>query len=72
MAKTTERNKVRFDRRVTESSLEEGDRVLVRNVRLRRKYNLADRWDPVVHIVVGRAGELLVYTVRPEKQECPL
>ncbi len=31
-AKSAERNKVRFDRKVTESSLEEGDRVLVRNV----------------------------------------
>ncbi|KAI5618057.1 hypothetical protein C0J50_22646 [Silurus asotus] len=54
-AKTAERNKVRFDRKVTESSLEEGDRVLVRNVRLRGKHKLADRWDPVVHIVVSRA-----------------
>lgn len=71
-AKTAERNKVRFDRRVTESTLEEGDRVLVRNVRLRGKHKLADRWDPVVHIVVSRAGELPVYTVRPERLEGPL
>ncbi len=71
-AKSAERNKVRFDRKVTESSLEEGDRVLVRNVRIRGKHKLADRWDPVVHIVVSRAGELPVYTVKPERQEGPL
>lgn len=70
-AKTAERNKVRFDRRVTESTLEEGDRVLVRNVRLRGKHKLANRWDPVVHVVVKRAGELPVYTVKPEKQDGP-
>lgn len=57
-AKTAGRNKVRFDCTVTESSLEEGDRVLVRNVRLHGKHKLADRWDLVVHIVVGRAGKL--------------
>ncbi|XP_072569287.1 uncharacterized protein [Paramormyrops kingsleyae] len=68
-AKTAERNKVHFDRRVTESTLEEGDRVLVRNVRLRGKHKLANRWDPVVHVVVKRAGELPVYTVKPEKQD---
>ncbi len=71
-AKTAARNKVSFDRRVTESTLEEGDRMLVRNVRLRRKHKLANRWDSVVHVVVSRAGEVPVYTVRPEKQEGPL
>ncbi len=71
-AKTAARNKVRFDHRVTESTHEEGDRVLVRNVRLRGKQKLADRWDSVVHVVVSRAGELPVYTVRAERQEGPL
>ncbi len=71
-AKTAVRNKVSFDCRVTESTLEEGDRVLVRNVRLRGKHKLADRWDSVVHVVVSRAGELPIYTVRPKRQEGPL
>lgn len=35
--KLAERNKVRFDKRVTESTLEVGDHVLVRNVRIRGK-----------------------------------
>ncbi len=71
-AKTAVRNKVSFDCRVTESTLEDGDRVLVRNVRLRGKHKLADRWDSVVHVVVSRAGELPIYTVRPKRQEGPL
>lgn len=41
--KCAERNKVRFDKKVTDSSLEPGDRVLVKNVRLRGKHKLADK-----------------------------
>ncbi|XP_024120881.1 uncharacterized protein K02A2.6 [Oryzias melastigma] len=65
-AKSAERNKVRFDRRVRPSVLEEGDRVLVRNVRLRGKHKLEDKWEKDIYIVVKRAGDLPVYTVRPE------
>lgn len=35
--KMADRNKTRFDKRITESTLEVGDHVLVRNVRLRGK-----------------------------------
>lgn len=38
--KSAERNELRFDKKVTDSSLEPGDRVLVRNVRLRGKHKL--------------------------------
>ncbi|KAL0154930.1 hypothetical protein M9458_049193, partial [Cirrhinus mrigala] len=65
-------NKARYDRRVAESSLDVGDRVLVQNVRLRGKHKLADKWDSEVYIVESRAGELLVYTVKPEGKEGPL
>lgn len=58
--------------RVIESSLEVGDRVLVRNVRLRGKHKLADKWDSEVYVVVNRAGDLPVYTVKPEGKERPL
>ena len=71
-AKAAERNKVRFDRRVTESTLDVGDRVLVRNVRLRGKHKLADKWEATVHVVVNRKGDLPVYTVKPEHQDGPL
>lgn len=66
--KSGERNKARFDQRVTPSSLEEGDRVLVRNVRLRGKHKLEDKWERDVYVVVKRAGDLSVYTVRPENR----
>ncbi|MCJ8730139.1 hypothetical protein PDJAM_G00180710 [Pangasius djambal] len=71
-AKAAERNKVRFDRRVTESTLDVGDRVLVRSVRLRGKHKLADKWEETVHVVVGRKGDLPVYTVKPENKDGPL
>ncbi len=50
---------------MTNSSLEVNDRVLVRNVRLRGKHKLADKWESEVYVVVKRAGDLPVYTVRP-------
>lgn len=65
-AKSAERNKTRFDQRVKPSILEEGDRVLVRNVKLRGKHKLEDKWEKDIYIVVNRAGDLPVYTVRPE------
>ncbi len=63
--KSAERNKIRFDKLVTNSSLEVNDRVLVRNVQLRGKHKLADKWESEVYVVVKRAGDLPVYTVRP-------
>lgn len=58
--------------RVVESTLETGDRVLVRNVRIRGKQKLVDKWESDVHIVVKRAGGLPVYTVKPESKDGPL
>lgn len=71
-AKTAARNKARFDSRVTASKLEAGDRVLVRAVRLRGKHKLADKWETDVYVVVKQAGDLPVYTLRPENKEGPL
>ena len=50
------RNKVRYDRRVRQSGLSVGGRVLVRNVALRGKQKLANRWLPDVYIVVKQQG----------------
>lgn len=69
-SKTAERNK-RFDKRVVESTLEAGDRVLMRNVRIRGKHKLADKWESDVHTVVKRVGDLPVYTVKPEGKDGP-
>ncbi|KAK7877074.1 hypothetical protein WMY93_032212 [Mugilogobius chulae] len=71
-AKNAERNKQRFDQRVTTSVLEPGDRVLVRNVRIRGKHKLSDKWEDTVYVVVKKAKELPVYTVTPEHQDGPL
>lgn len=71
-AKTANKNKTRYDRRVTASDLDVGDRVLIRNVRLRGKHKISDKWEAAVHVVVRRAGTLPVYTVKPENSEGPL
>lgn len=70
-AKVAERNKIRYDQHVTESVLDVGDRVLVRNVRIRGKHKLSDRWESVVHVVVNQKDNLPVYTVKPENQDGP-
>ncbi|XP_051814578.1 uncharacterized protein LOC127537021 [Acanthochromis polyacanthus] len=69
VAKSNDRNKVRFDKNVRPSQLEVGDRVLVRNVRIRGKHKLSDKWEPDVYIVEKRAGDLPVYTVKPEGKD---
>ncbi|KAG1953594.1 interleukin-1 receptor accessory protein-like 1-A [Pimephales promelas] len=69
--KTAYRNKARFDKHVVNSTLEEGDRVLVRNVRLRGKHKLADRWESGVYVVLKRSEGVPVYTVKPEIGEGP-
>lgn len=64
--KVAEQNKKRFDRNIVASSLEVGDRVLVRNVRLRGKQKLAEKWEPDVYLVLKKAQDVPVYTVCPE------
>lgn len=71
-SKSALRNKDRFDKRVKESTLEVGDEVLVRNVRIRGKHKLADKWEPTIHKVVERVGDLPVYKVRPQGKDVPV
>nr|XP_008283279.1 PREDICTED: uncharacterized protein LOC103359624 [Stegastes partitus] len=70
--KTADRNKARFDKNVVDSTLERGDRVLVRNVRIRGKHKLADKWESDVYVVVRQPSGLPVYVVRPETKDGPL
>lgn len=70
--KVAERNKKRFDRNVVASVLEVGDRVLVRNVRLRGKHKLSDKWEPDVYTVLKKAQNVPVYTVCPEGKDGPI
>ncbi|KAK7886001.1 hypothetical protein WMY93_025622 [Mugilogobius chulae] len=69
--KSAQKNKSRFDQRVKPASLEAGDRVLVRNVRIRGKHKLEDKWEQEVYVVVRRAGDLPVYIVKPETRDGP-
>lgn len=69
--KMGEKNKARFDKKVRAAELLEGDRVLVRNVNIRGKHKLADRWEQRVHVVVSRIGDSPVYVVKPETGEGP-
>lgn len=70
--KVAECNKRRYDERVVASTLEEGDRVLVRNVRLKGKHKLADKGEQDVHMVVRKVCDLPLYTVQPERRSGPL
>lgn len=70
--KIADKNKRRFDMRVRESTLDTGDRVLVRNLRFRGKHKLADRWESTIYVVQKKAGDMPVYVVCPEGQEGPL
>lgn len=63
--KLAHRNKCRFDTKVRESALEEGDRVLVRNLRLRNKHKLADKWESTIYRVLKRMEDSPVYMVQP-------
>ncbi|KAL0153919.1 hypothetical protein M9458_050768 [Cirrhinus mrigala] len=67
-----EKNKTRYDKHVIASELDNGDRVLVRSVRLRGKNKLADKWEETVYVVVDRYGDLPVYKVCPEFQTGPI
>lgn len=70
--KIAAKNEARFNKHVTASKLEAGDRVLVRAVRLRGKHKFADKRESNVYVVVKQAGDLPVYTLRPESREGPL
>lgn len=59
-------NKRRYDEKVQECVLNPGDRVLIRNLGLRGKHKLADRWSSVVYLVDKRLENLPVYQLTPE------
>ncbi|KAK7945434.1 hypothetical protein WMY93_001162 [Mugilogobius chulae] len=61
------RNKARYDQRVRDQPLQEGDRVLIRNVGLTGKHKLKDRWKPIPYVVLKKLPNLPVYKVKPEQ-----
>lgn len=65
-------NKARWDKKVTAAAVDVGDRVLVKNVNIRRKHKIADRWEATVYVVIKQPNaEIPVYVVRPENGEGP-
>ena len=64
--KVKRKNKERYDAKVKEVKLEVGDRVLVRNVGLKGKNKLADKWDEEIYRVVSQRPGLPVYKVKGE------
>jgi hypothetical protein len=56
-----------YDIRVREAKLESGDRVLVRNVGLKGKHKLADKWGRDVYIVAEQPNpDVPVFLVKKE------
>jgi hypothetical protein len=65
--KTSETNKAYYDQKARSSVLQPGDRVLVRNVSIRGKQKLADKWEHSPYIVVSQPLEdIPVYEVKKE------
>lgn len=63
-------NKKRWDSKVTAAIIDVGDRVLVRNVNIRKKHKIADRWEPTVYVVMKQPNtDIPVYVVTPEDGE---
>ena len=54
-----------------EFSIQPGDRVLVKNVKLRGNRKLADKWESDVYLVEEQCGEMPIYKVRPETGDGP-
>uniref|UniRef100_A0AAY4C9X6 Gypsy retrotransposon integrase-like protein 1 n=1 Tax=Denticeps clupeoides TaxID=299321 RepID=A0AAY4C9X6_9TELE len=64
-------NKQRFDSKVRESTLAAGDKVLVRNVGIRGKHKIADRWSETIYVVVKQFQDSPVYVVVPDSTDGP-
>ena len=61
------RQRENYDRKVRGCTIQEGDRVMVRNVGLRGKRKIADRWEDEVYVVVGKPNaDIPVYEVEKE------
>lgn len=65
------RNEQRYDLKVRESILQAGDRFLVKNVGIRGKHKIADKWSQTVHEVVRHISDSPVYVVAPLTSEGP-
>lgn len=70
--KNAAQNKERYDRNVKETKIEVGDRVLVRNVGLKGKHKLADRWQQEPYLVIRKPNsDIPVYEVQRDSGKGP-
>lgn len=65
--KNHERNKRLYDAQVKNQVLQEGDRVLVRNLGLKGQHKLQDRWNSLPYVVIAKLPNLPVYRVKPDR-----
>ena len=62
-----QKNKARYDMQVRGATVEIGDRVLLRNVGLKGRQKLANRWQETVFVVLGKVeGTECVFQVKQE------
>ena len=71
MAKRAQTNKKQYDHNAKAPVLAEGDTVLVKNVHLRGKHKLANRWGDDVYVVIQRIDDSPVYRVQQEGSDNP-
>ncbi len=56
-----------YNKKVRGSNIEVGDYVLTKNVGLKGKHKLANKWSPILHIVTDKPNpDIPVFVVRPE------
>ena len=61
------RHKTRYDLKVRSSVLRPGDRVLLKNVGIRGKHKLANRWNRCPYVVQSQpSSDIPVYVIKPE------
>ena len=64
----SKRHKRRYDLRVRDAKIQPGDRVLIRNVGLKGKHKLADRWNKEIHVVISQPDPFIpVFQVKRER-----
>ena len=70
VAKTQEHQRSHYKRKVRGNGVEVGDRVLVRNVGLKGKHKIADRWHKEVYVVLAQPNlGIPVFEVQQENSE---
>lgn len=70
--KMNQSNKERYDQKVRYHSLNTGDRVLIRNLGLKGKQKLADRWSANPYVVESQFSGIPVYRLKPVDGKGPV